>query len=371
MQPSKSIFYLKTIGILFFILTITSCVKEKGCTDPLANNFNSRATIEDGSCMYNFIYNPTPYELAIPPLFKHYILPPYISSKNPLTKEGVELGRRLFHDTLLDGYSGATRTNRFSCATCHKIDYAFGGNNDSVAPLINMAWNNTFKWNGKIHGTIEDLMVFEVEHQLQTNLNMINSHPTYPDLFLKAFNVTYISYEEIEYALSQYFRTFISGNSRFDRYLMGQQALTLSELNGFNIYMSENKGDCFHCHGSPQNPLWTDNSLHNTGLDASPDLGLAGITGNPNDIGKFKTPTLRNLAFTAPYMHDDRFATLEEVINHYSEGLVYSPTIDPLMKSIAQGGVQLTPQDKIDLKAFLLSLTDSSFVNNPLLHSPF
>ncbi len=355
---------------LFIILLTFSCKKDKGCTDPLANNFNPSATQDDGSCKYHFEYNPTPYQLNIPVLFNQYILPPNISNKNPLTKEGVELGKKLFHDTLLDGYSGATRLNRFSCATCHKVDYAFGGNNDSVAPLINMAWNNTFKWNGKIQGSIEDLMIFEVEHQLQTNLNTINAHPTYPDLFLKAFNVNYITYTEIEYALSQYFRTFISGNSKFDRFLMGQQALTSSELNGFNIFMDENKGDCFHCHGSPQNPLWTDNNLHNTGLDASPDAGLSAVTGNPNDIGKFKTPTLRNLVFTAPYMHDDRFATIDDVINHYSEGLVYSTTIDPLMKSVSQGGVQLNHQEKADLKAFLLSLTDSSFVNNPNFQPP-
>jgi len=358
------------IIILLTLATFSfSCKKDKGCTDPLANNFDPLATQDDGSCKYHFEYNPTPYELDIPLLFQQYILPPHISNENPLTQEGVELGRRLFHDSLLDGYSGATKTQRFSCNSCHLVQNAFASN-DSVVPLMNLAWSNVYKWNGKVQGTVEDLMNFEVEHFFHTNLNEINNHPLYPDLFLKAFDVNYITYTEIEYALSQYFRTFISGNTKFDRYLMGQEALTPSELNGFNVYMDENKGDCFHCHGSPQNPLWTDNGFHNTGLDAVPDMGLAETTGNPNDIGRFKTPTIRNLALTAPYMHDGRFATLEEVINHYSEGLVNSPTIDPLMKSINQGGVHLMPSEKADLKAFLLTLTDTTIVSNPLFQSP-
>ena len=130
--------------------------------------------------------------------------------------------------------------------------------------------------------------------------------------------------------------------------------------------MDEEKGDCFHCHGSDNNPLWTDNMFHNNGLDNNfSDLGLGAITGDPNDYGKFRSPTLRNLIFTAPYMHDGRFATLEEVIDHYSEGLQPSSTVDPLMKKVDQGGVQLSNQEKTSLKAFLLTLTDFEFINNP------
>jgi cytochrome c peroxidase len=129
--------------------------------------------------------------------------------------------------------------------------------------------------------------------------------------------------------------------------------------------MDETKGDCFHCHGSNNNPLWTDNKFHNNGLDAVfSDLGLGIVTGDPSDNGKFKSPTIRNLAFTAPYMHDGRFNTLDEVINHYSEGLQNSPTIDPLMKKVAEGGIQITIEEKADLKAFLLTLSDSDFINN-------
>ena len=135
--------------------------------------------------------------------------------------------------------------------------------------------------------------------------------------------------------------------------------------------MDESKGDCFHCHGSENNPLWTDNKFHNNGLDSSlTDLGLGRVTGDPSDNGKFKSPSLRNLIFTAPYMHDGRFSTIDEVINHYSEGLQNSPTIDPLMKKVTQGGVQLSPQEKANLKAFLLSLTDEEFISNPNFSNP-
>ena len=152
---------------------------------------------------------------------------------------------------------------------------------------------------------------------------------------------------------------------------MGESSLTNEELEGFNIFMDEERGDCFHCHGSQNNPLWTDNMFHNNGLDTNPpDLGLGLFTGDPNDNGKFRSPSLRNLAFTATSMHDGRFETLEAVINHYSEGLNNSPTIDPLMKKVADGGVQLTPNEKANLKAFLLSLSDVEFTNNPEYSQP-
>jgi cytochrome c peroxidase len=135
--------------------------------------------------------------------------------------------------------------------------------------------------------------------------------------------------------------------------------------------MDESGGECFHCHGDPYNTLWTDNKFHNNGLDAVfTDNGLGVITGNNADNGKFRTPSLRNLIFTAPYMHDGRFATIDEVITFYSTGLQNSPTIDPLMKNVAQGGVLLSPQDMNDLKAFLLTLTDSSFISNTEFSQP-
>jgi cytochrome c peroxidase len=199
----------------------------------------------------------------------------------------------------------------------------------------------------------------------------LSQNSEYPPLFEAAFGSTPIDSVLVSKAIAQFERTLISANSKFDRYLMGNSNLTTQEINGFNIFMDESKGDCFHCHGSENNPLWTDNKFHNNGLDSSlTDLGLGGVTGDPSDNGKFKSPSLRNLIFTAPYMHDGRFSTIDEVINHYSEGLQNSPTIDPLMKKVSQGGVQLSPLEKSNLKAFLLTLTDEEFINNPDFSNP-
>ncbi len=246
-------------------------------------------------------------------------------------------------------------------------------------PIVNLAWNfqNNFLWDGSA-SSLEDQVNDPIENPIEMNNTWPNVVATlqatsdYPNLFEQAFGSAIITKESIAKAIAQFERTLISGNSRFDQYLLGDDnAVTAQEINGFNIFMDENRGDCFHCHGSEFNPLWTNNAFHNNGLDSSfEDLGLGGFTGDPLDYGKFKSPSLRNLAYTAPYMHDGRFATLDEVINHYSEGLVYSNTIDPLMKNIAEGGAQLTDSDKADLKAFLLSLSEPEFTTNPAFLNP-
>lgn len=190
-------------------------------------------------------------------------------------------------------------------------------------------------------------------------------------MFQDAFGTSIIDSNLVAKAIAQFERTLISGNAKFDQFLLGQTALSPQELNGFNLFMDENGGDCFHCHGNAANPLWTDNDFHNNGLDATfTDNGLGIITGNPSDNGKFKTPSLRNLAYSAPYMHDGRFATLDEVLEHYSTGVVMSTTIDPLMQHAAFGGVQLTPSEKADLKAFLLSLSEPGFITNVSFQNP-
>jgi cytochrome c peroxidase len=168
-------------------------------------------------------------------------------------------------------------------------------------------------------------------------------------------------------ALAQFERTLISADSKWDRYLRGDTELSVAEARGFEIFFTE-RGDCFHCHSTI---LFTDNEFHNNGLDSVfTDDGLAGVTGDPADLGRFKTPTLRNLSYTAPYMHDGRFATLEEVIDFYSEGLKFSSTIDPLMKNVNQGGVRLSEEEKTNLLAFLLTLDDHTFITNPDFAKP-
>jgi cytochrome c peroxidase len=324
-------------------------------------------------------YVPVPTSLNIPQLFQEKLIQPVTPANNPLTEEGIALGKKLFFDTIL------SKDNSQSCATCHdpqksftdNLQFSLGvdgieGDRNSM-PLFNLAWNfdERFNWGGDAFG-IEAQAFEPVTNPVEMDSKWtdveqkLQNHPEYSTLFKQVFGTSTIDSTLVVKAIAQFERTLISGNSKFDKYLNGEVSLTPEELNGFTIFMDENRGDCFHCHGSNNNPLWTDNQFHNNGLDKTfTDLGLGAVTGDPNDNGKFKSPSLRNLAFTAPYMHDGRFQTLDEVINHYSEGLKSSPTIDPLMKKIDQGGVQLTTQDKADLKAFLLTLSDNDFITNP------
>ncbi len=329
--------------------------------------------------MDDYVNQPTAMPLDIPQIFSENILDPVIPIDNPQTVEGVALGKKLFFDPLLSA------DNTQACAGCHSPQNAFTditrfsvgidgvpGNRNSM-PLFNLAWNydELFFWDGSVfsleHQAVEPVInPIEMHNSWDVVIQRLEQHSEYPTMFANAFGEGQISKEKATKAIAQFERTLISANSKFDRFLLGETTLTPEEENGFNVFMDETKGDCFHCHGNPNNPLWTDNIFHNNGLDASfTDLGLGEVTGDPADNGKFKSPSLRNLAFTAPYMHDGRFFTLDEVINQYSEGLQNSATIDPLMKKVNEGGVQLTPQDKADLKAFLLSLSDPSFINNP------
>jgi cytochrome c peroxidase len=326
-----------------------------------------------------YISIATPSALQIPQLFEDNILNPVIPINNPQTIEGIALGKKLFFDPMLSG------DNTQACANCHAPENAFSdaarfsdgidgilGNRNSM-PLFNLAWNydEKFFWDGNTF-SLEHQVFVPVSDPIEMKSNWtqleqeLQAHQEYPKLFEAAFGTSKIDSTLVSKAIAQFERTLISSNSKFDKHLLGETTLTPQELNGFNVFMDETKGDCFHCHGSDKNPLWTDNIFHNNGLDdAFTDLGLGAVTGDPANNGQFKSPSLRNLAFTAPYMHDGRFATLDEVINHYSQGLKNSTTIDPLMKKVAQGGVQLSEQDKADLKAFLLSLSDYEFISNP------
>ncbi len=331
-----------------------------------------------------YINVPTPSPLQIPQLFQDLILDPVIPSNNPQTEEGIFLGKKLFFDPILSA------NNTLACAGCHNTSNAFTddtrfsdgidglfGNRNSM-PLFNLAWNydNKFFWDGR-EASLENQAFEPVTNPIEMHttwaavIEKIQQHSDYPELFTAAFGVAIIDSVLVSRAIAQFERTLISANSKFDKHLLGIATLTPEETNGFNIFMDESKGDCFHCHGSDNNPLWTDNKFHNNGLDSTfSDLGFGNVTGDPADNGKFRSPSLRNLAYTAPYMHDGRFETIEDVINHYSEGLQNSPTIDPLMKKVDQGGVQLSPQEKADLKAFLLTLSDPDFINNPNFSNP-
>ncbi len=310
--------------------------------------------------------NTTPLELDIPPYFP----PLEIPADNPLTVEGVALGRRLYYDTLLS-LNGPFQGR--ACASCHEQSRSFTvpSNGTSVLPHVNLAWNTHFLWNGKVSGALEDVMRFEVDDFFEVDVNVLRSHPEYPTLFQQALGTSLITRDAVARALAQWFRRMSSGNSKFDRYKMGQELFTLQEQLGAMVFFTE-AGDCFHCHTSP---LMTDNAFHNIGLESSFsgfDVGRSAITGNPMDMGAFKTPTLRNIALTAPYMHDGRFQTLEEVVDFYSSGVQHSPSLDPIMTKPGTGiTLGLTPQQKSDLIAFLHTLTDDEFATDPALGSPF
>lgn len=299
----------------------------------------------------------TPYVETFPAYFPE--MP--VSAKNPMTNEGVALGRMLYYDKKLHP------NQTMSCSSCHDQSSSFTLASVNSLAHINLGWANTFLWNGKIEGTMEDIMMFEVDEFFQTDLSILNEDDEYPILFEKAFGVSEIKSKHVAYALAQFFRTMNSYDSKYDKVLQGLATFTPEEANGYEIFFSE-RGDCFHCHGGA---LTTDNLFHNNALDANPDDGRFAITNNPSDKGRFKTPTLRNIEYTAPYMHDGRYQTLEEVVAFYSYGLQPSPTVDPLMKYVDfPGGIYLDQQDFDDLISFLKTLSDQSYLTNHGLSDP-
>jgi cytochrome c peroxidase len=186
-------------------------------------------------------------------------------------------------------------------------------------------------------------------------------------LFEKAFGSREITFVHIEKAIAQFVRSLVSADSKFDRYLLGEEELTEDELAGYELFCTEDGADCFHCHGGGGLALMTTNLFYNNGLDDefNDPEDRSAITGSHWDKGAYKAPTLRNIAVSAPYMHDGRFTTLDEVIDFYSEGVKDSENINPLMHHVMDGGVQLTDLEKAQLKAFLNTLTDEHFLNNP------
>lgn len=301
------------------------------------------------------VYIPTPYVLEVPVGFPEMSIP----ADNPLTYEGVELGRKLYYDKQLH------KNGEKACASCHIQSNSFSSN-IAVLPAVNLGWSRNYLWNGSVQGTVEDIMHHEISNFFETDVSVLQSDPEYPQLFEKAFGSEDITEHEIVLALAQFFRTMNSGNSKFDKVVRGESQFTNEEFLGSELFFTE-RGDCFHCHATI---FMTDNNMHNNALDSSPDPGFFEVTGDSLDFGKFKSPTLRNIEFTAPYMHDGRFATLEEVVEFYSTGLENSATVDPLMKNLSKGGVQLSNEEKSALVAFLKTLSDTEFITNPSLSDP-
>lgn len=331
----------------------------------------------------NVTYEPTPYALKIPSHFPQMPIP----EDNPMTVEGVALGKMLFYEKAL------SLDNSISCAACHSPSSAFSdmnqfstgvngtlGNRNSMA-LVNLGWQNSFFWDGRSK-TLEDQILQPVPNPVEMHLewteavSRLQGNMKYRNAFYRAFGETQITKELVAKAIAQFLRTMISGKSEFDLIYKHENGIPMTDaeqtqyaaidpaaLAGYDLFKSLNGADCFHCHNGP---LMQVQKFSNNGLDATfSDNGRGIVTGNAADNGKFKVPTLRNIALSAPYMHDGRFQTLDDVINHYSTGIHQSPTIDPLIEYAFQGGVQLDQTQKNQLKAFLLTLTDYEFVTNP------
>ena len=345
-------------------------------------------------------FNPKPYTIVSPWFFPTQM---NIPADNPLTVDGVFLGRTLFYDLRFSGYQSAD--SQMCCATCHVQENAFEcGMNGAfpnghpvgitgiatpnvMLPVVNLVWQNDgYLWNGLIHPdnpqanrrSLEDVVSMAVyaHHEMQSDTNKARNAIAvisgYKPLFKRAFNTETITFHLMAKAVSQFIRSIVSVNSKFDQYLLHQISLTTSEGNGFVLFVTEQGADCFHCHGGDGNPLLTTYQFYNNAKDSvfNDSNDRYGVTGDPMDHGAYLVPSLRNCELTPPYMHDGRYTTLDEVINFYSEGLVNSPYVSPLMHKIANGGAHLTPQQKADLKAFLLTLTDYDLTSNPAYGPP-
>lgn len=306
--------------------------------------------------------------------------PDFIDSKtNPLTADGIALGKKLFFDKRLSG------NNQVSCAACHQQRLAFsdgftltqqgisGNSLERNSPaLMNLAWaNNGLFWDGGSTNLESQAFaplahVDEMHQNLEELIQELNADAHYPKMFEKAFGKA-INQANIVKAIAQFERTLISGNSKYDKYVRGESGGILEDNELKGLQLAEQF--CFSCHTTP---LLTDNLYHNNGIDADftdyTELmlkrGRARITNNSEDLGKFRTPTLRNIEKTGPYMHDGRFATLEDVINHYSSGVLDSPILDPLLKKNGKLGITLSEAEKKQLISFLKTLTDYEFLNN-------
>lgn len=346
-------------------------------------------------------YNPTPFKIKIPFGFPDKL---NIPADNPMTVEGVKLGRYLFYDGRLSGRT--VPDSMMSCSTCHLQRRSFEAGIDNarfpggivcgirgkrthhvMLPMINLVWNfNGYGWNGFLYRdnpnpnmrNLEDMVREAVTSPVEmagdtTQVKaLFQSVPGYPELFYKAFGSNTITFLNIEKAIAQFVRTLISANSKFDQYMRGAVQLSQAELHGYVLFTTENGADCFHCHGGYGNPLFTTNLFYNNALDTvfNDPADRFAITGNPVDHGAYKAPTLRNVELTGPYMRDGRFKTLVEVIDFYSGGLHDSPYVNPLMHHINDGGVRLTPNEKKDLLSFIKTLRDNSFLTNPDFSRP-
>lgn len=322
------------------------------------------------------VNKPRPKKIKFPSNFPDLT---YNLQNNPITHEGFALGRALFYDNEL------SRDSSVSCASCHQQSSAFVqadhdlshgvedrlGRRNSL-PIFNALYRRSFFWDGGVP-SLDFVPVNPIENELEMDEKMdhvvwkLNQSKPYKLLFKNAFGVDSIATKDVLQAFSQFMNAIISANSKYDKYVRKEGVVyTIAEKKG--LYLFEQK--CSSCHAGA---LFTDDSFRNNGLQSSSfsDKGREDITLDITDRATFKVPSLRNVALTAPYMHDGRFNTLSEVLNHYSSGVKMSPTLDPLLKKSSRMGIPLSSQEKVYIITFLKTLTDYTLINNPEFSNPY
>jgi len=286
---------------------------------------------------------------------------------NVLTLDRALLGKRLFYDPLL------SRTNDISCGTCHQQQFAFADPNTvsigvdgrtgtrNAPSLVNAAWGKTFFWDGRAR-SLEEQAGQPIENPLEMDLALadavakVAADASYVEGFQQAYGEA-PSEASLQKALASFVRSVVSGNSPYDRHLRGDDSdFGPQRKRGEELFLSE-KAECFHCH--PSGSLSNEGFFNNGSYIEGGDTGREQVTGRVGDLGKFKVPGLRNIAATAPYMHDGSLATLEDVIEHYAAGGRGDPTTDPLIKPLS-----LSSEEKADLLEFLRSLTDAALLED-------
>jgi cytochrome c peroxidase len=300
--------------------------------------------------------------------------PQYNFDNNPLTTDGFELGRKLFYDGRL------SKDGNFPCSSCHQQfaafatfdhDFSHGFNNQFTtrnAPgLSNLAWQTAFQWDGGINNLeVQPLAPITAPNEMAEDINNVISKlqadHVYPGMFNAAFGSNEITGQKMLKALAQFMVMLVSADSKYDKVKKGQATFTSAEASGYALFQAK----CAGCHAEP---LFTDLSYRNNGLTLHPSLkddGRMHITNKSGDSLKFKVPSLRNIELTFSYMHDGRFYTLDQVLNHYATGIAQSPTLDPALKN----GIVLGVDERFNIKAFLRTLTDSSFISDKRFIQP-
>jgi len=357
------------LSCLSLIVFIQSCEKD--------NDANTATAV---------VFDGSPYALNT-----GEFRPPNIAADNQLTQQTVQLGRMLFYEKLL------SKDATMSCASCHRQEHAFSdtarfsigvhglpGKRQAMA-VFNMAWNeNQFFWDGRANllrdqalKPIQDSL--EMAESLANVVSKLSASQVYQDQFTRAFGSSEVNELKISLALEQFMNSITAVDAKYDRYLKGEVSLTPSEERGRMLYFAEynpffpntSGADCAHCHGGNnfENNNYINNGIQEAGNFS--DIGREEVTGDAADRGKMKVTSLRNIELTAPYMHDGRFNTLLEVVEHYNSGIKRSPSLDPALANTIDTGLMLDQQDKADLVAFLKTLTDEVLLTKEEYSNPF